>query len=136
MTLPKSPPRHIHPTPTDQRVGFKSVEKSLNRHIESMKITVLKAVSTESELPKDDGDTYGGLVSHTLPPSTTLISTPVVSPRKIISPGTFEYSLLNSAMDDALSDFKESLRRDIREMHLEMVRQFWVQKVWFKPLVF
>jgi len=38
-------------------------------------------------------------------------------------------SVFRSMLDEILQDFKESMKQDIQNMHLEILRQFQIQKV-------
>ncbi|RKO92109.1 WD40-repeat-containing domain protein [Blyttiomyces helicus] len=42
---------------------------------------------------------------------------------------SFNYTLLRNVVDDCLVDFKEQIHADVRNMHLELLRQFHIQKV-------
>jgi hypothetical protein len=44
--------------------------------------------------------------------------------------------LIFNVFEDSLAVFRDQVRRDIRDMHVEVLRQFWIQKVRFKKISF
>lgn len=44
-------------------------------------------------------------------------------------PSSFQYKVLENVVSDCMSNFREQIRNDIKNMHLELIRQFQIQKV-------
>ncbi|KAG9306704.1 hypothetical protein G9A89_004251 [Geosiphon pyriformis] len=62
-------------------------------------------------------------------------STPA-KPNDNITPPTFQYQVLENIVDDCFQEFKISLRNDIQNMHLELIRQFYIQKTEMEMISF
>ncbi|KAI9143039.1 hypothetical protein BKA69DRAFT_1064020 [Paraphysoderma sedebokerense] len=51
-----------------------------------------------------------------------------VPPNQTLNTTTFQLQLLENVVDDCLSGFRASVRNDVQNMHLELLRQFQIQK--------
>ena len=45
------------------------------------------------------------------------------------SAGLFQRALLESVVEDSLSEFRAEMQRDVQNLHLDMLRQFEIQQV-------
>ena len=78
----------------------------------------------------------GGLVTAITEKTTTSYSPknlelnkPPLTLQETANASSFQYTVLENIIQDALEDFRHQIRLDIQNMHVELVRQFQVQKV-------
>ncbi|KAL7749098.1 hypothetical protein RI367_005503 [Sorochytrium milnesiophthora] len=81
--------------------------------------TTLTATSTANTTASD------GAGSSRLPLASATPRSPVLSAQ----PSAFSTQLLENLIDDAMQSFRESVRNDIQNVHLELLRQFEIQKL-------
>ena len=82
----------------------------------------------KEELPKE---AIGGMVSAT---SVVPKDSPPPRVKKLMNAhtsdmSTFQYQILENIVQDSLADFRDQIRSDVQNMHLELLRQFQIQKV-------
>jgi hypothetical protein len=45
------------------------------------------------------------------------------------TPNTFQLRVVEGVIEDCLQDFREEIRADLQNLHLELLRQFHIQRV-------
>ncbi|KND02365.1 uncharacterized protein SPPG_02835 [Spizellomyces punctatus DAOM BR117] len=78
----------------------------------------------------------GGMVGDTLTDSASdLVSAADGGMHHGRQPSTFQYQVLQNVVNDCLEEFRSQLRADVQNMHLDILRQFWIQKSEIEDLV-
>jgi hypothetical protein len=129
--------------PAAKTVDLKSTSPSESTHQRNVQPQPQKPVERNQEA-KPDVQALPKAANHSEPAKATLGNTDTAVNRlrdtilhqastAMTSHGPtqqsqFSMSLLQSILDDALSSFRSDLRRDVHNMHLELLRQFEIQR--------
>ncbi|TPX71799.1 hypothetical protein SpCBS45565_g00931 [Spizellomyces sp. 'palustris'] len=78
----------------------------------------------------------GGMVGNALKDSASdMVSAAGGDMHQGRQPSTFQYQVLQNVVNDCLEEFRSQMRADVQNMHLDILRQFWIQKSEIEDLV-
>lgn len=95
-------------------------------------------VEEPTSISQEESRKTGGLVSSLPPPPIVTPTSPFMKMSAMVpslaqssnaSGGSFQYNVLENIVQDCLADFRDQTRSDIQNMHIELLRQFQIQKV-------
>ncbi|KAI9090542.1 WD40-repeat-containing domain protein [Phlyctochytrium arcticum] len=70
----------------------------------------------------------GDIISTASPPNSGL-DMQKHSQFSVDQRSSFQYQVIQNVVNDCLDDFRSQIRADVQNMHLDLIRQFWIQKV-------
>lgn len=88
-----------------------------------------KEVAKVANVNGQKGDAPDGRLEGRTGRKSERVQTDVTLNNGALQPQSFQYQVLQNVVNDCLEDFRAQLRADVQNMHLDMLRQFWVQKV-------
>ncbi|KAI9007075.1 hypothetical protein BC832DRAFT_554171 [Gaertneriomyces semiglobifer] len=124
-----SPRNRVSPGKTDTLVPAPAATGTTSPSNQSVRTaaTRLTTATTRQRAPSSHSD-----VKPVAPPTTTTVQREQGSAEQ---PGSnFQYQLLRQVMQSCLEEFRQQVRVDMQNMHLELLRQFWIQQNDIKEL--
>ena len=109
-------------------------------YIITMSLKIL-SITVTSDQPADSSErlpagtsSHGNAVSHpqTTPPEATPSGGGAEGGASLAQP--FQAEFIKRMIQDALDDFREQIRDDILNLHVDMIKQFQMHQVWSKLL--
>ncbi|KAG0225818.1 Protein nedd1 [Actinomortierella wolfii] len=109
----------------------------------SKQVSVRKSTANSSKLTPHFSNVDSNLASRLAAATAALNTTTTSSNTAAIGQtmngsadsGDFQVKILENVIQDCLNDFRQEIRRDIQNMHLELLRQFQIQKMDIEALV-